>query len=864
MVLNASNPTAQYLINHAALNVNCRPLMDNQHRIKMRRITGKTGAVKNFTAWHRTFNLPDDTNTFHVFVIGRHMGEDFNVGAGRLWWRELSKFCEVKGSYYNIYTEDGKEFPLTLTWTGNLENETMLVCVLDQPNIADLGVGDYYWRTYLNADFAEGYPSYTKPTGREVHVLGGIVTSSTQVLQWQRQLYAWRKKIQETGIGWTHCSINGEAVDDIPPSSFKIGDSIQVVYDGTVVHRYSFRVEDLKTYNSDLDKKVKYLIHPPKDEKDIKIQYRDDVDIYVKGPNGKGRYYHTNQENSIRMLTHRDYGIPVDYVSYFVERVDGAESLRDLTLEVVVRDSGLKTQLTFEHNRIHELYKLPDDVIVGAMLEQNANIPEFFARTLEASDYTRIMRNKESNITIDMVTSAYGYNAMAKLVADSPQRVTDDMGIPAAEVPWGLRANATFFEYDSNGLLLGITQHPAGRHFYPQYKTTSYVEGRSGVGGRTLDYVMGVADVPIREWASYRCYSVNLRNGKPVANTWKDVTNDASVVTEENGVIKWSLDGRKKTGLVLFDTYFLAYKTTIQHRNHTVWLDVTTGIDVEYPLPFEPGQIEVWLGDERATKSYSLVRDIDYIVKWPTIMINAKRYFSEGNTHTVTVRCTGFPRTDLTGETVYDTGWTMHNQLSYDDVFNVRDDHVVRIVVGGRIYDRSEVVTAEDTQYPADIKVNDGVPYAIYHVIAPIRGLVNTDTYYLRDKSLETDKRVEDYMSLYFPRVKYDTPVTIENKYQLISPTLMAVTYDLINGVIDPDPDMQDVKLMDFMEPYKWFYDYDPALRNYDWRMVSIHPHDSWTPLEVTVKQLRFLERVSREFLKDRVDFTKFYTIKGE
>src|SRR5699024_6743736 len=136
-----------------------------------------------------------------------------------------------------------------------------------------------------------------------------------------------------------------------------------------------------------------------------------------------GRYYHTNQENSIRMLTHRDYGIPVDYVSYFVERVDGAESLRDLTLEVVVRDSGLKTQLTFEHNRIHELYKLPDDVIVGAMLEQNANIPEFFARTLEASDYTRIMRNKESNITIDMVTSAYGYNAMAKLVADSPQRV---------------------------------------------------------------------------------------------------------------------------------------------------------------------------------------------------------------------------------------------------------------------------------------------------------------------------------------------------------------------------------------------------------------------------------------------------------
>ncbi|MFE3952464.1 hypothetical protein ACFX2L_24720, partial [Escherichia coli] len=90
------------------------------------------------------------------------------------------------------------------------------------------------------------------------------------------------------------------------------------------------------------------------------------------------------------------------------------------------------------------------------------------------------------------------------------------------------------------------------------------------------------------------------------------------------------------------------------------------------------------------------------------------------------------------------------------------------------------------------------------------------------------------------------------------------VTYDLINGVIDSDPDMQDVKLMDFMGPYKWFYDYDPALRNYDWRMVSIHPHDSWTPLEVTVKQLRFLERVSREFLKDRVDFTKFYTIKGE
>lgn len=866
MELNASNPTAQYLVNHAALNVNCRPQLDNQFRIKMLRISHYLGATKTIRVFNRTINLPDEENTYHVFLIGRQLGEDFNVGASKMFWRNLSDFCNARGTYYNIYTDDGLEFPLTTVWTGNLENDIMLVCVLAQPRIADLGKVDAYWRTYANADFSEDVRNAkTRPPGREVQVIGGVVVLSSYVLQWQRQFHAWQQEIKENGYGWVWCSINGQRVNDIPPNSFEIGDSIQVVYDKSVIRQYSFKVEDLKTYTSKLDSKNKYLLHPPKNNKlDNRIQYRDDVDIYVRNKNGVGRYFHYNQENAIRMITHRDYGIPVDYVAYFVERLADVHGLRDITLEVVIRESGLPIALSFEHNRIHELYKLSDKAILAAMVELNANIPEFHAAELEQSNYTRIMREYESQITIDQVTDAYGYNAMAKLVADSPQIIDVLTGVRAAPVPWGLRANATYYEYDKNGLLLGVTQHPGGQWFYPQFADTHYAEGRSGVGGRTLDYVIGTADVPLREWSSFRCYKAKLASGKPVASTWIDVTDDEGQVSVVDGKIRWGIDSRIETGMVLFDTRFLAYQTKINHRNHTVWLDLTAGMDIAYPLPFEPELLELWIGDESGKKSYSLVKDFDYTVQWPTVVINAKRFFPATDIKTVTVRCSGFPQSDLIGLKQPDVGWTKHGLLSYSDVFNVRDDHVVRVVVGGRVYDRSEVVTHEDTQFPANLKVPDGTPYAVFRVAPPIRGLIIGETQYLRERSLVTDQRVSDYMSLYFPKPDLSAePVAIENPYQLISPFLMAVTYDVVNKILVPKPDLVKMELDKYLEAYLWFLDFDPALRDMDERYVSIHPHDLWTPIDIGLEGYRFIERLSREYLQDKVLINRFYTVKG-
>lgn len=864
MALANSNPTARYLVNHALNNIWCRPAIDNQFRIKLYRLSGKTGVVKTFKTQWRTFNLPDDKNRYHIFMVGRHYGEDFNVGGDKLWWRQLSIFTEARGAVFNVYLEDGREIPISTVWTGNLENESMLIAILDQPNIADFGEGNIYWRTYENANILERQDTpLTTPEGREVHSVGGIVTSSGQVLQWQRQYKSWQQEAAQKGTGWARCYVNGVVVPDIPPGSFKVGDSVQVVYDRTVIKRYLFKVEDLQTYNSELDSKIKYLIHPPKDSLN-RIMYRDDVDIYIFGPKGKGHFYHGNLENSLRMVTHRDYGIPTDYVAYFVGLVPDVKNVRDITIEVTIRDSGLNIPLVFEHNRIHELYKLDDATILRAMLGLDANIPEFSAKTLENSNYTRIMREYHQNVTADMVTDAYGYNAMAKLVADAPQLIDNTLGFPSAPVPWGLRQESTYFEYDEQGLLLGFAAHPAGQYYYPKYEKAHYVEGRSGVGGRDLDYVLGTADVPIKEWASYRCYKATLYNGEVVKGSWVDVTEDESVVVETNGVLRWGIDSRRETGLVLFDTKFLAYTTTVSRANHNIWLDITTGMGVEYPLPFQPGQIELWLGDAKAEKSYSLVQGIDYVIQWPTVVINAKRFITEGNVHTVTVRCTGFPQKDLTHEPLDDTGWVMHDKLSYDDVFNVRDDHVVRIIAGGRLFTRAEVVTPEDTSQPASLGLADGTPYSILRVIAPIRGLLETDTYYLRERSLETDKRVSEYMSLHFPAPQTDDPLTIANKYQLLSPTLQALTWDVVNGGLTPEPDASEQRQTEIMKAYAWLYPFDPALQDFDERLISIHPHELWKPIDVSLDAYRFLEQLSRRFLRDKVDFTKFFTVQGE
>ena len=198
---------------------------------------------------------------------------------------------------------------------------------------------------------------------------------------------------------------NGYMVDSFDPSKLQEGDMTEVLYDYSIRKVWDLQVSELRTYKSTLDKKTKYLIHPPKQSDDNMINYRDDIDIFVykkdpKTKQVKGLYYHRNMEDNVRMVTHRDYGLPVPYVMDYIQALAPHYDLNDFYIRIFVRQNGPIKPLVTDVNKLRSLYILPDDKMINAMVQVNSTLKEWTADHLERSAYTAVMRSYHALLKI--------------------------------------------------------------------------------------------------------------------------------------------------------------------------------------------------------------------------------------------------------------------------------------------------------------------------------------------------------------------------------------------------------------------------------------------------------------------------------
>ena len=160
---------------------------------------------------------------------------------------------------------------------------------------------------------------------------------------------------------------NGYMVDSFDPSKLQEGDMTEVLYDYSIRKVWDLQVSELRTYKSTLD---------------------------------KGLYYHRNMEDSVRMVTHRDYGLPVPYVMDYIQALDPHYDLNDFYIRVFVRQNGPIKPLVTDVNKLRSLYVLPDDKIINAMVQVNSTLKEWTADHLERSAYTAVMRSYHALLKI--------------------------------------------------------------------------------------------------------------------------------------------------------------------------------------------------------------------------------------------------------------------------------------------------------------------------------------------------------------------------------------------------------------------------------------------------------------------------------
>ena len=853
-----------YLINHAKDYIWCSPEQDRQYIIKPTRLSPRLGSFGYQKVLWDELALPTKQEYYHVFQIGNVSLSLLGIKGLVDDWTLVSHLINISTLSVEIYYADGK-----LLLRGNVYmryngNNNLLMAIKDTARYDRLKDEAIYVRLYSNAYFDRA----SVDIGIEgTYVESVVVDDIVKVGYLQQKLTNYKNK---EGVVFAYK--NGYLVNDIIPGDTSLGDYVEFVYDCSVYRIIDFKVDDLSVFESIMDKKSKYMLSH--DEDVTTIDFLDDIDIYLlhkEGNKYKGVYYHRNVKESIRMLTHRDYSVPVETIqAYQQSHTDILPSFKDIYIRLYIRRGGYDRPLIKEHHRIFELYKLPFELRKRAMLSIDSNVEIWQAPHLENSPYCKLMSNRNIDLDPKTIQLAYGYNAISKLIGDTPQATRampladQTMGVPKQIVtlPIGLQTESTVYEYDSNGYLLGYHIHQVGTDYICNDSRTRLVEVISGIASIELDTVYNQKEVVIDPRYNHRVYLATLV-GNEVLPNWVDIT-DSEIVTRENNIIKIDSYQESDYPLVLSDKYFLAYTLDVVPQRGIIEFSIRVNEThfnetLSRVSTIPPRRLDLWVDGK------SLIENLDFYVSWPKVVIVNKQYIDHSKeSQKITIRATGFCREDMSMETQREYGFVEHGYLSADRQHDIMDDKVLSFIVNGSLRSRETLDFAEDSTGVIANRVANGSPYSIRETVVTMKGQMYLDTYKLRSISLHIDKQVSDYLSKFKPEPIIDQISPIADKYTLYSPYLARIYSDLVSGVFDNERLNRRYSVHDILEwliPYEDLLSFDPLMEDVDTRYIRVHPHPYVTSKGVTIRQFNFLKKVSDLLFKNTIDINQFFYV---
>lgn len=848
--------TDDFLVTHAYKHVWCAPEQDRQHVLAPRRITPKVGARGSVTVIWKRFNLPTQGPRYHVFQFGNIAQSTLGVKLEANKWTAVSTQLELQSMLIDVYTDRGRMIPRSHAFFLLTDDGNIVIAVEALTDIGNFGEEDIYVRFYSNV-FHDRADMHDPHEGIEYHYSQPINNSQISALTFTL------RNMRDRG-GYVFCYVNGWFVNDVTASTVARGDMVEMIRDSSVIRTEEFPVNDLPVFLSTMDNKQKYLIKPSVMENDL-IHYRDDQDIFLlrKYTNfiQKGVFYHKNSEDAVRMVTHRDYSIPTHYVDRYTSLNKDWAEVNQLTALLVIRRSGMDKPLIPEAHHIHDLYKFEGDDWYASVMGSEAVVDVWRVEALEKSMYTALMRAPSGTITRKMVEDAYGYNYLAKIIADTPQLV--GASSQWVELPFGLRGESTIYEYDANGILLSRHDNRNGQWYVPRSPSTRYIEGVVGRGGSVLSTVYG-ADANIPKDIDHRCYVCPIEHGLP-NGVWVDVTDDPDYCEVVDRTVLWKVDHTRYLTAVKMDDTFIAYDLTLNYPDGLLRFSLNVkelridGMLYEGLVEIPVGQLDLWLN------GHPIIEHLDWVMVGKEICIINKQYRKQDGTgDVISIRGTGFCNPDMSRAVDTEYGFVENGLLSRNNRWNLRDDRVVRVVADGRLWSKDELSWAEDRPEVILDNVRNGAPYQVVAPLIPLRGLTQTEAFYLKAKADETDRQVEDYMTIHMGEVPPQEVSIIDRRHTVYSPFVAKLMHDLKDGFFDQTPladHYTDLEVRKWCEPYMWLLKYEPTRMDLDGRYVVIDAHESATPYELTIYHYNFLARAIRVILDGAIDITHAVTI---
>ncbi len=852
------------LRNHAIDKVWCSPKQDNQIILSPARITRKSGDLVTTVVMSRRLPLPDRKSYYHVFYVGYATPEIMGLlPMNPQWamqpWVKMTDAVNGMPLFCDVYTDNGVKVPLNNVYYQYTVDRALVFCVEDLDTLdAVMEQEQIYFRFYTNAyyDTAEA-----NTLTMNTRVVSEVIYNMGDVLRIQSIESTWKQ-----GGGAVFSYVNGNLVDGINPFTVKIGDRVESLYDPSVKEVVDFKLSELKAFTSIRDQKQKYLIHRPF-AGSHHIDYVDDIDVYVVNVSGQrhhGRLLHRNQAETMRMVTHRDYSLMVENVvgtglSLASWLSSNGVNSGDVYIRLYIRKSGLSKELPFESNRLLELYKLSDDKIMNAMIGVNTGVPGWRAENLENSDFVKLLDVKYSDINIELIQSAFGYNAISKTLADTPIYQNDSNAPEAFILPVGLRDDSTVFEFDDGGKLLGYSHHTTGMYHIAQFADTSFIHAIVGKGSHASEAIFGMDNIQLPIASNYRVFMAYGQGSLPTT-PWIDITGK-DYYHIENGVLKWDTTDEDYILMVRSDLNPVVYSYALIPVAGTLYFPLTEMIDgMERELMIPYADIDLWMN------GHYLTRGLDYVIDFPTLHIFNKSYLKQpaGSTpQEFTICMRGLPSqiNDLKksfADASFDKGFIEHGVLSDNNRYDVRDDRVMVTYVDGCLKKRSDLIFSEQHDGISVVNALNGQPYLMKEVEIPLRGFTEESSSSLRKKALEMDEKISNYMTLALPEPERNAVSAIQKRHTVFSPFFCHLINDLSSGQFTRSliqKPLTDADVIEICEPYKHLLDNDPLNEaiGIDTRMVLIHPHQLNTTILLDVEAYAFIKHVVKVFGKQLI-----------
>lgn len=854
---------------HAIDNVWCSPQQDNQIIVKAKRVTPPGGELISTTVMTRHLGLPTKDVRYHIYQIGQVHPTIVGllprpVDWARPVWKKFSDAVNTLPLFADLYSDKGVHSPLHRSYYRYTEDRALIFAV---PQINILGIDLYreaiYLRLYTNAhyesDEANNLTVFT-------HCDGRLVKTTQDIIDIQTQVNGFRMK-----EGAVFCYLNGQLVDSLTPLNVKLGDVIEYSYDSSVKSVTELMLPEIRTFNSTLDDQVKYLLHRPKDGNVQEIEYIDDIDLYVmynKAGVKTGRYIHRNDVENHRMVTHRDHSLSVTSYVHIANGLGSAvsptpTSQEDYLVRIYVRKSGLKRPLVFENQRIFELYKLNDRLIYDAMTGLGSTIDVWNADTLESCAYTEMMRSSQSMIDIDMIEAAYGYNAITKVIGESPIKTRPYSSRQLATLPVVYHDAATIYEYDEDGKLLGYHHSTERNEWFAMNDNTRLIEPVVGLGSDSPSATYGKNNLYINPKYSHRVYKASLMDGV-VQNDWVDITGTSDYEIVDDHLV-WKGTAIDYMLQVRTDEKFLAYTLNLNTIAGTLYFDLTEVVDGDHRVMEVPGgHLDLWLNDN------SLIHGLDYILHFPRVYINAKEHMVQpagSSMQKIDIRFYGFCTQDMKIQPPADFGYVEHGYLSNNNRYDIRDDKVLRITVRGALKTRDAMEFSEDHAGIRVVHPLNGSPYQIKEGVIPLRYHTESETYAMQAKSKTIDEVVSQYLTQKLPQAPRGPISAVPQRYQLTSPFFSHIVNDLESGQFDHSllyEDLEDKEVMEICKPYEPLLKFDPLIESngLDMRYVVIHPHLLTNHIALDLYSFRFMQKVVKLYGRNKVILSNHLTVK--